>query len=65
MLKREILNEEIWECSDEEIRELWGKTPASERHRFWTHSEITSHLLDDPEQLQECLSQKRQRPGRI
>jgi len=64
MLKREILDEEIWECSDEEAREVWANNP-DDRHRIWTHDEVTAHLLDTPDQLQECLSRKREKPGRL
>lgn len=65
MIKREVMNEEIWEASDEEIRKLWAKTPVEDRHRFWSHDEITAHLSDTPEQLAACLAAKRAKPGRL
>lgn len=65
ILKRDILGTEIWESSDEEIRELWETTAKKDRHRFWTNDEVTAHLLDTPEQLADCLSAKLHKPGRL
>lgn len=65
MLEREIMGEIIWEASDEEIRQMWNKTPKEDRHRFWTHDEVTAHLLDTPQEIQECIEAKRAKPGRL
>lgn len=65
MIKHDILNTEIWEASDEEIRALWHKTPPEDRHRFWSNDEVDAHILDDAAQMQICLDRKRAKPGRL
>jgi len=65
MVKHEVLDQEVWECSDEEIRRLWPETPPEDRYKLWSNSEYTSHILDDPAQVRACLSRKRAQPGRL
>lgn len=62
MVKRDILGEEIWECSPKEARDLWRTDPVN-RHRIWTHAEVDAHLLSGTEILAEIIEQKRQKPG--
>lgn len=62
MIKRDILETEIWECSPEEARAAWKDHPA-DRHRIWTNAEVSAHILSDPETLQRIIDQKRAKPG--
>jgi hypothetical protein len=62
MLIREIMGDEIWECSPEEARKVWKEQPE-ERHRIWTHDEVTAHLLSSPDTLWGVIERKRQNPG--
>lgn len=62
MIKRDICGTEIWECSPEEAKAVWKEQPA-ERWRIWTHEEIDAHFLDGPDQLAECIRQKKEKPG--
>lgn len=64
MLEREVMGQTIIECDDEEARLLWKRKPEL-RPLLWTHDEVTAHLLDTPEQLQECIEAKRAKPGRL
>lgn len=65
MLEREIMGQIIWEASNEEIRKKWNATPKEDRHRWWSHEEVTDHILDTPEQLQDCIDRKIAKPGRL
>ncbi len=65
MLIRNILGEELWEAdNDDEARELWRDFPE-DREKIWLHYEITKCILYTPEGLQECLFQKKAKPGRL
>lgn len=65
MLVRNILGEELWEAdSDDEARELWRDYPE-DREKIWFRDEITMCILYTPEGLQECLLQKKSKPGRL
>jgi len=64
MVEREILGEIIWECDEDEARRIWTSRP-DERWRLWTHDEVTAHLLDTPQELAACISQKKAKPGRL
>jgi hypothetical protein len=65
MLEREIMGHIIWEASTEEIRKAWPNTPVEDLHRWWSHEEVTPHILDDPQQLQDCIDKKIAKPGRL
>jgi hypothetical protein len=62
MLEREIMGHTIIECSAEEARQLWKDDPEN-RHRIWTHDEVTAHMLSDPATLAAVIEQKRLKPG--
>jgi hypothetical protein len=62
MLKRELMGEEIWECSAEDARQIWRDDPDN-RHRIWTHDEITAHIMSDPATLTAVIAQKKLKPG--
>ena len=64
MIEREVMGQIIIECSDEEARLVWRRKPE-DRHRIWTHDEVTAHILDTPEQLAECMARKKASPGRL
>lgn len=63
MEKNDLMGHEIWICDDnEEARKVWAEFPQ-DRHRIWTVEETWRHCLDTPEQLQEVLDKKLDKPG--
>jgi len=64
MVRIDVLGEELWCCEESEARELWRGYP-DDRWRIWTEDEVTAHILDDPEQIAECINRKKQKPGRL
>lgn len=62
MIKKEVLGQEIWECSREEARSVWVEFP-DDRHRIWTHEEVDAHMLSGPEEIQEMIDKKENQPG--
>jgi len=65
MVTREVLGEELWECCEEEIKQVWRDASENDRWRIWHVDEVTAHILDTPEQLAECMARKKARPGRL
>lgn len=62
MLKRTVLNTEIWECTRDEANALAREFPA-DRWRLWLHQEVDAWLLASPAEVQSVIDRKRQKPG--
>ena len=62
MNKREVLNTEIWICTNAEANDLWQSDRAN-RHKIWTEAEDKKYFLADTEILQGILDKKRKKPG--
>jgi len=62
MIAKDLLGDEVWECSQEEAREIWEKDPNN-RWRIWTHEEVDAHMLSDAETIAGIIQLKKERPG--
>ena len=63
MITRDILGNELWECTPDEARRIWLEQPA-EQWRITTQEELASHVLDGVGELEAWVAKKKERPGK-
>ncbi len=58
----DILGMEIWECNKDQANTI-ARQHRSEAWRIWLIEEIDRYMLAGPEQLQEVIDKKKNKPG--
>lgn len=64
MLTINLMGEEVWVCTLEEAKRLWGEK-KQDRSRIWLESEVDKALLLGPDEIAGIMERKRDPRGYV